>query len=36
MRFSYKKATTRTEGVALLDHLAQVLEPAVVSEGVLM
>src|SRR5471032_1291663 len=26
MRFSYKKATTRTEGVALLDHLAQVLE----------
>lgn len=34
MRFSYKKATTRAEGVALLDHLAQVLEPAAVREGV--
>lgn len=35
MRFSYKKATTRVEGVALLDHLAQILEPVVDSEGVL-
>ncbi|HEH9404307.1 TPA: hypothetical protein SIA26_001784 [Aeromonas bestiarum] len=33
MRFSYKKATTRAEGVALLDHLARVLEPVAVREG---
>lgn len=34
MRFSYKKATTRAEGVALLDHLAGILAPDSVSEGV--
>lgn len=34
MRFSYKKATTRAEGVALLDHLARVLDPVAVREGV--
>lgn len=34
MRFSYKKATTRAEGVALLDHLARELGPVAVREGV--
>lgn len=33
MRFSYKKAKTRAEGVALLDRLAQALDPVVTCEG---